>query len=415
MLRCPSFTLINGVTLGLALGASVLAFAVFNGYRFRPLPYVAPGQLLAARRRVEKSGMLFPLVSVKFYDTLTRLPQNFRSQHVTAASVMLSKSTTAAQFWQRARPALRRLPGTRSVALNYMVPFAEPSDGGLLHPGEIAGQRTRAWTPIVTQGLFRVMDIHFVAGSPCTATDESAGSRNVIVSAALAHALFGKTDLVGETLDSGRHGMGVAPTLPWKLDPASGHNGYAVCLLSAADGGRNVQIVLRSAADSAVLRAAFHRILAGTVPAGAIYRIRTLPQIMRQPSLNRVALTSLAIGFGAVEFLIAVLGVCAIVVCGIRPRLLEFAIRQVLGASRPKVLALTLREIGTLLIVGGAAGIAIACVAVQGLRLLLYGFAMLNPAKYLGSFALLAAAVLLVAALPVWRVMQLNPADVMSE
>lgn len=31
VLRRPSFTPINGVTLGLALGASVLAFALFNG------------------------------------------------------------------------------------------------------------------------------------------------------------------------------------------------------------------------------------------------------------------------------------------------------------------------------------------------------------------------------------------------
>lgn len=75
MLRRPSFTLVNSVPLGLALGASVLAFAVLCGYVFRPLPYVAPGRLLLPRQRLVKVGLLGPQVSVHFYRRLRRLSE----------------------------------------------------------------------------------------------------------------------------------------------------------------------------------------------------------------------------------------------------------------------------------------------------------------------------------------------------
>ena len=75
MLRRPSFTLVNSVTLGLALGASVLAFAVLYGYVFRPLPYRAPGGLLVPRQRLVKVGLLGPQVSVHFYRRLRRLSE----------------------------------------------------------------------------------------------------------------------------------------------------------------------------------------------------------------------------------------------------------------------------------------------------------------------------------------------------
>lgn len=60
VLRRPAFTLINGVTLGLALGASVFAFAVLYGYLFRPLPYAASGRLLVLRQRLVKPGLDSP-------------------------------------------------------------------------------------------------------------------------------------------------------------------------------------------------------------------------------------------------------------------------------------------------------------------------------------------------------------------
>ncbi|MGH8290716.1 MAG: ABC transporter permease [Steroidobacteraceae bacterium] len=346
---------------------------------------------------------------------LVNQPLHFRSQHLTVASVLLPHTTTVPEFWQGARPIFRDLPGTRSVALSDMAPFGMSSTQTDFYPTGNRGGRRLTWHPAISSGFFEAMGSHLLAGRPFGPTDERPGSNNVIVSAALARAFYGKTDVVGKTLNGNLRIIGVAPTLPWQLDPDSDNHGYTVYSPIAADQGTYVDILIRSNADPAALMPAIRRAATATVPGAAIDQIYTLPQMMEQASLNREAFTWLVVGFGALAFLIAVFGVYATVAYGTRLRLFEFAIRQVVGASRKRVLALALREMVVLLLAGGTVGIALAYVIAQGLRSLLYGVGLLDPATYLGSVALIAAAVFVAAALPVWRATRLNPAEIMRE
>jgi len=346
---------------------------------------------------------------------LVNQPLHFRSQHLTVASVLLPHTTTVPEFWQRARPIFHDLPGTQSAGLSNMAPFGASSTETDFYPTGNPGQRTLTWHPAISSGFFEAIGSHLLAGLPFGPTDEEPGSNNVIVSAALARAFYGKTDVVGETLNGNLRIIGVAPTLPWKLDPESDNHGYTVYSPIAADRGTYVDILIRSNAAPAVLMPAIRRAVAAIAPGAAIDRIYTLPQMMQQASLNRAAFTWLVVGFGALAFLIAVFGVYAMVAYGTRLRLFEFAIRQVVGASRKRVLALALREMVVLLLAGGTVGLTLAYVMARGLRSLLYGVDPVDPATYLGSLGLIAAAVFVAAALPVWRATRLNPAEIMRE
>lgn len=346
---------------------------------------------------------------------LLEQPLNFETQKVTVASVMLPQTTTPQRFWRQSQSTFNNLPGTEFAGLSNMVPFGENFDGGEFYPTGDVGKRTWAWMATVSNGFFNTMGIHLLAGRLFGPSDAQPDSKNVIVSAALARAFFGRANVVGRTLDKNLRIIGVVPTIPWQLDPASDHQGYAVYVPIAANTAHMVQIVIKSSAALSILLPAIRRAVAATAPHAAIYRIHSLPQIMQQASLNRAALTWVVVGFGALAFLIAVFGVYAIVAYSTRLRLFEFAIRQVLGASRSAILALTLRETALLLLVGGVIGMVLAFVIAQGLRSLLYGVGTLDPLAYLGSLALIGVAVFCAAFLPAWRSTSHNPADIMRE
>lgn len=346
---------------------------------------------------------------------LLNQPLNFESQHITVATVMLPRTATPQNFWQQAQPVFNNLPGTQSTALSSLVPFEENIEGGEYYPTGDRGKSTWVWAPMVSSGFFNTMGIHLLAGHPFGPTDEQPNSNNVIISESLARVFFGTANPVGKTLRGNFHIIGVVPTLPWRLDPASDHSGYAVYQAIATYDAPYVDILIKSSAAPGVLFPAIRRAVAATAPDAAIYRIYTLPQIMRQSSLNRAALTWVVVGFGALAFLIAVFGVYSIVAYSTRLRLFEFAIRQVLGATRGAVLALTLRETAVLLLAGGVIGIGLAYVIAQGLRSLLYGVGTLDPVAYLGSLALIGAAVFVAAAVPTWHATRSNPADIMKQ
>lgn len=340
-------------------------------------------------------------------------PLNFDKNQVTVATVLLPRNTNAHDFWRQAHSVFSNLPGTRAAAISNMVPFGDQNDNGMFNASNKPTPRVHAFLASVGPGFSRALGIQFIAGRPFEPSDEQGHPNSVIVSAALAQHLFGKTDVVGETLNGGLHIIGVVPSVTWQFNPADNQHGYAV--YTPTWYGHIVQILIKSDAGPAVLWPTIRRAVATTEPDAAIWRLRSLPRIMQQASLNRSALTWMVVTFGALAFLIAVFGVYAIVAYSTRLRLFEFAIRQVLGASRGAILALTLKEITVLLLAGGAIGIAIAYVIAQGLHSLLYSVGTLDPVAYIGSLVLIAIAVLVAAALPVWRATRRNPAEIMRE
>ncbi len=165
----------------------------------------------------------------------------------------LPEKTSIEEFWRLCHAHLRDLPATRSGALSHMVPFGESLVGGLFYPTGDRSKRVWSWMPPIIAGFFATMGIHLVAGHPFDRTDEQPGSHAVLVSVALARAFFGRTNVVGETPDGDARIIGVAPNIPWKLDPDSDHDGFAVYIPIAVGEGHYVHVLNRSSAPLALL------------------------------------------------------------------------------------------------------------------------------------------------------------------
>jgi predicted permease len=346
---------------------------------------------------------------------LLQQPLHYDGNHVTVAQVQLPGTLSPAQFWSRARPAFAALPGARSTALSTMVPFGEASITGEFRPAASRHGLTRAWMIGVTPGFFATLGIHPLAGRLLRSTDETPHASAVVISEALAREFFAHRTAVGSVLHGGLRIVGVAPTVPWKLDPRNDNHGYAVYYpITRTRFTRHfVSISIESDAPPAVLFPALRRALESVQPDAAVSSVRTLPQMLRHASFGRAALTWVVAGFGGLAFLIAVFGVYAIVSYGTRMRLFELAIREVVGATRGTILRMMVREVTILFAAGGAIGVLLAFIAARALRSELYGVGAFDPLAYAGSLGLVGASVLAAALLPALQATRASPSRIM--
>jgi len=364
-------------------------------------------------------ALVLAISSVLFTRSLLALlqqPLHYDGTQVTVAQVLLPDTVSPAEFWSRARAAFDALPGTHSAALSSMMPFGSARAGGEFRPTSSRHAPTWAWMIGVSPRFFATLGIHPLAGRVFRPTDETDGAGVVLISQALALEFFGNENAVGKTLDHDMRIVGVVPAVPWKLDPREDKDGYAVyfplTFPPIASQMHFLCISVESNAAPAILFPAIRHALASVQPDAALASLHTLPQMLRQASFSRAALTWLVVGFGGLALLIAVFGVYAVVAYGTRMRLFELAIRNVLGATRGAILWMILKEVAVLFAAGSITGVIAAFVAARALRAELYGVGTLDPLAYVGSVALVGAAVLIAALLPALRATRASPSQI---
>jgi ABC-type antimicrobial peptide transport system permease subunit len=87
----------------------------------------------------------------------------------------------------------------------------------------------------------------------------------------------------------------------------------------------------------------------------------------------------------------------------------EIGIRMALGASRPQIVGLVMREAALLLVIGVATGVAGSLVFARTAATLLFGLTARDPLTFLTAAVLLAAAAALGSYMPAQRASRLDP------
>ena len=108
----------------------------------------------------------------------------------------------------------------------------------------------------------------------------------------------------------------------------------------------------------------------------------------------RIVVSMLAV-FGLLALILASVGLCGLLAYLVRGRQREIGLRMALGASRPAILFLVLRQGMVLVCAGVGIGLALSMLLSRALARMLFG---LNPADPL-SLAAASSALILVAAL----------------
>jgi ABC-type antimicrobial peptide transport system permease subunit len=113
--------------------------------------------------------------------------------------------------------------------------------------------------------------------------------------------------------------------------------------------------------------------------------------------------------FAAVALILTAAGLYGVMSYLVAQRTREIGVRMALGASRRQVLALVLREAGTMTLFGMGLGIAGALALTRSMTAMLFGVSAANPLIYVSMSLLLAAVALLAVAVPASRATRVDP------
>jgi putative ABC transport system permease protein len=337
--RSPGFSLIAVLTLAIGIGANTAIFSVVNGVLLRPLPYLAPEQLVYIWDRFEWVGIPRGSVSAPQVDDLRQQATLFEG-------------------------------------------FAALKKGSVQLTGDGAPEQVRTGT--ASANFFRLLGVSAALGRTFVVGDDVPGAPCVVV---LSHGFWlrrfgGDPGVIGTTIALGDQSATVAGVLP---------RDFTFAIESSLSSPRSADLWLPYQVDLAAASRNQHglavlaRIKDGVTFDQARAELLSLGQQQDEDWFgnNGFTFTTVAVHddlvghlrpalfllLGAVGFLllIATANIATLMLARSQLRTREIAVRTALGASRGRIMWMAFVEAGVLAALGGALGFAVAAFGLDAL------------------------------------------------
>jgi putative ABC transport system permease protein len=374
---------------------------------------------------------------VRTFSALATRPLGFDRDHVLLVTISAPRATVdpgqRVALYQRAREAVRALPGVADAALSLVTPV---SGNAFIPHIEVSGSvpladRERvSFGNVISPGWFHTFDTPLISGRDLTTRDRQGTAPVVVVNQAFARKFLAGASPVGHTITLALNGpkpdpaieiVGVVadavyrslrdPVPPTMYLPLAQHDGEKAFVDLLA----SVSLSVRSTRDSPVLLTKSVAAAIGAVSPDLTLTFRQLTDQVNA-SLSQERLIAMLSGFfGALALLLAGLGLYGVISYAVIRRRTELGIRMALGAGPGRVMRLVLLRalilVGIGVVVGGGASLWLS----KFVASLLYGVEPRDPAT-LGAATFVLAVVGAVAAwLPAQRASRIDPADVLRE
>ena len=404
--------------------------AAGNGHRARRL-------LTVAELALSVVLLVGASLMVESFRRLQQVDAGFRPEGVVAADVRLPRfrygeRERVAAFYGALLDRLRMDRGVDAAAAVSALPLSgtESATGVLVEgrppasPAERPSVHHRAATP----GYFSALGIAVKRGRGFTDHDGAAAPKVAVVNETLARRLWPGEDPIGKRLALDLEAMRFFGDRPPQIDLAAGLREVVGVVADVRHSRLDAQaapelyvpfaqrpspdmtLVLRGSAAPAALAAAARaavRALDAEQPLANVTTLGALVQAALAPSRFRLRLLG---AFAVLAFVLAAVGLYALVAHSVARRTPEIGLRIALGAERRDVLVMVMREAAALaglgLALGGAAALALA----RGLRASLFGVSPAHPAAYAAAALALGAMAALASYLPARRAARVDPA-----
>ncbi|MBS1856916.1 MAG: ABC transporter permease [Acidobacteria bacterium] len=368
-----------------------------------------------------------------------------RREGVWTGAVQLPESTykTAQQragFCRRLLEKARAIPGVETASLSDRLPL----EGGSNYYIQVRGRVTERMsgplveTHRVTPEYFRAMGIPLLkgrvlapedvrraaemdtrrrevyeAGKKLPPEESNAMVYAVVINRTMARLFWPDEDPLGKMFSGG----GGGPNGPWrqvvgvvgdvrqwgltqKPQPEAYDSLYAP---------NRVFVAMYTSVPPASVTSAVRRALAETDSSLALYRARSMDDVVDDNSRGQRFLSSLVASFAALAALLASIGVYGVLSYAVTQRTREIGIRMSLGAGRARVLMDVVRQGMVLAGAGFVVGIAGAFAAGRLMESLLHEVKPGDPATFVATAILLALVTLLACYIPARRAAGMDP------
>jgi putative ABC transport system permease protein len=365
------------------------------------------------------SGLL-----VKSLLRLQRLNPGLVATQLTSVEIDLSSTTysepeRASEFYRQLVAKVESLPGVESATFSTGQPL---SGSGGSDPFAIEGRQldpanlTSAGWQVVGANYLKTLGISIIKGRDFTPQDLEPGATPVaVVNERLVSRYFPNEDPIGRRLTLGlpRPGnpwitiIGIAQNVPHRaLDSNSEPDWYTSRVVSPQ---RHRFLFVRSALPTPALIGAVRKELASIDPHQPLTSVKTMEEVISATTAPR-RFNALLLGvFAAIALLLAALGIYSVISYSITLRTQEIGIRMALGARRPAILLMVMRNGMLLTLIGTAIGLVGAFALTRWMSSLLFGVRASDPLTYVIVLLVSFGAAVLACALPARRATRVDP------
>lgn len=330
-------------------------------------------------------------------------PANTVVMQVSATSVA-GGDESVHRFWDQSMDAIRAVPGVRSVATTTQLPLSGDWEmfGVVVHgTGRADGADGAVLRYSVSPDYHDLLGIPMLEGRGLVETDRGGAPPVAVVSASLARSLFGEGGAIGRQVRVGA--SETAFTIVGVADDV--RQGSLASEVTAAvyttahqwHWADRVRWVAVDLADPGLVDDV-KRAVWSVDADQSIVRIERLGTLVRRSEARRRFVMTVMGIFAGFALLLSGLGLYGVLSSRVAERTREMGIRAALGATRPEIVRMVVRQGMGLSTVGIVIGVVAAMLASRALASLLFGVSGLDPLTY----AAVAALFLMVAGLACW-------------
>jgi predicted permease len=408
-------------TLQAVLGATRNGGATLARRRLSEMLVI--GQIALGVMLVTGAGLL-----IKSFWRLHQVDLGFRIEQVIAADVPIpafsaDSAARSQAFYGAILDQVRAIPGVRSVAVASVLPF-----GGVgsiqssfaadieAHPVSPGGNVPMLVRTVVSEDYFKALGIPLLRGRGFTAADRSNSASVALVDELTANRLWPNADPIGQRfrpvwVKPWITVVGVVGTVKRDSLSSTGEAGVYLPanIATGFDFPTQMTLVVRAGPSASAMVKQLRSAVASVDPSVPVKDVRPLADLVdRSAARERFAMLLLAT-FAAVALVLGAVGVYGVAAYAVERRTREIGVRMALGARASDVLAMVLREGGTLTAVGVALGTAGAFASSRVLAGFLFGVAPTDPAVFLAVPGVLALVAVGACAIPARRASRLDP------
>lgn len=352
-------------------------------------------------------------------------PLGFDTEHLVTASLApptrhYPSPAARTAFFNELEERLSRLPGAGSFALADSIPPRGAARGRPYSNLRIQGHPPVAASGglvlfrFVTPKYFETMRIPIVHGRAFLEDERGSGESPLILSASLAHRLFGNESPIGQHLDldvSGRWSpiVGVAADVKNNgLTEPPSLEYYRLHMKTVAPPDLNVIAIYRTSLDPATLSRWIREEVHTLDPALPVTIESMDRQVGRLRERPRVV-TSLVTLFAMLGILLAAVGLYGVLSFLIAQQTREIGVRMAIGA-RPIDIALDIqKQAGIWTGIGVGVGMVGSFVLSGTVRGLLFEVSPYDPGSLIVAAVVLIVVAVLAALVPSWRASRIDP------
>jgi putative ABC transport system permease protein len=353
---------------------------------------------------------------VKSFARLMEVNAGFDPDHLLTFNLALPSSADRVRqlaFYQQVVQRLQALPGVQAVGAVSRLPL---SGGNSSRSFNVPGieKDYEADIRVSTPDYFRAMRIPLLKGRNFSESDLGSSLNMAIVNDALARAIFPGQDPIGKTLTHfGPDNLtlqiiGVVGNVRHVGLDADPH-AEIYQLLGQAQWPSMFVAIRTATSDPTSVTSAAQSVVWSVNKDVPLANVSTMQELIANSVQRRKFSTLLLTMFAAVAMLLAAIGLYGVMSYSVAQRTHEIGIRMALGARRPDVLALVVKQGMALALIGIGAGAVLSLAMTRLISKMLFGITATDPQTFVAVSALLGTVAFLANYLPARRASKVDP------